>query len=85
MREWVILNADYPWVWMEKLDRETSDEMMAEIEALRRQTSQHISDGKTEVGRYVEQRRKAKAAFLGGDWQEAVRLVSYSHYHPVRL
>jgi len=82
MREWVILNADCPWVWLGKFDRETSDETMTEIAVLRRQTSHHIPDGKTEVGRYLEQRRKAKAAFLGGDWQEAMRLVNYSHYPP---
>lgn len=83
MREWVILNADCPWVWLEKLDRETADEMMAEIVALRRHTSQRSPDGKSKVGRYLEQRRKAKAAFLGGDWTEAMRLVNSSHYCPL--
>ncbi len=82
MREWVILNADCPWVWLRKFDRETSDEMMAQIAVLRRDSSRHVSDGKPEVGRYLERRRKAKAAFLGDDWQEAMHLVNYSHYRP---
>jgi hypothetical protein len=80
MREWVILKADCPWVWLRKLDRETSDELMAEVAILRRESSCQISDGKTNIGRYLELRRKAKAAFLRGDWQEAMRLVNNSPY-----
>jgi hypothetical protein len=78
MREWVILGADCPWVWLEKFDRETCDAMVAEIAVLRKESSSHISDGKTEIGRRLERRGKAKTAFLRNDSQEAMRLVGYS-------
>jgi hypothetical protein len=85
MREWVILQSDCPWVWLTKIDPKAGVEMLAEVPALRKTRSHHISDGKTAVGRYLERRRKAKAALFAGDWSEPRRLASNSCYSPSGL
>jgi hypothetical protein len=82
MRERVILDYDRPWDWLRETDSETADEMAGVMVIVRRERSGRIHDGMTEIGRYMERRRKAKAAFLAGDWQEAMRLVINGHYRP---
>jgi hypothetical protein len=83
MREWVILLSDCPWVRLQGLDPTTCEKIMAEVSDLRRKSSHDIPDGKTSIGRYLERRRQAKAAFLSGDWNEAMCLVRTSFYAPV--
>lgn len=83
MRECVILQSDCPWVWLERIDPRVSLEQQDEVFALRRQSCHGNDDGKTVIGQYLDRRRKAKAAFLAGDWNEAMLLVSSSCYAPV--